>query len=99
MLLQLMNWHKRRSNIPSKPCLYSVVPHSGQDPTHIVLRPVHKDQHALLDPRGAFLLNMPDVLFLWKVCLPCGSQECMAFTLLTMPASAIYQNIDMRDKL
>ena len=66
-VLQLLNWHKKRGTPATTPRLHCVVPHSTLNASYLVLRPIAPQQTALLDPRGAFLLQTPGTLFLWQV--------------------------------
>ncbi|KAK9799431.1 hypothetical protein WJX73_010178 [Symbiochloris irregularis] len=66
-MCQLLNWQTDRQQGHQKTQLYSVVPHSKIHGALLVLRAPNKQmQTALLDPRGAFVLQTPDTLFLWK---------------------------------
>ncbi|KAK9797391.1 hypothetical protein WJX73_002340 [Symbiochloris irregularis] len=66
-MCQLLNWQTARQQGCSKAQLYSVVPHSKIHGSLLVLRAPNKQmQTALLDPKGAFVLQTPDTLFLWK---------------------------------
>ncbi|KAK9807267.1 hypothetical protein WJX73_005991 [Symbiochloris irregularis] len=66
-MCQLLNWQTDRQQGREKTQLWSVVPHSKMHGALLVLRAPNKQmQTALLDPRGAFVLQTPDTLFLWK---------------------------------
>ena len=48
--------------------MQAVLPHGLGDPLYLVLRPRTGDAcHALLDPRGAFVVELPDSLHVWQV--------------------------------
>ena len=68
---QLLNWHKRRA-AAREPCrVQAVLPHSREDAHYLVLRPHGADAcQALLDPRGAFVVELPDGMFVWQASSP-----------------------------
>ena len=78
--MQLLNWHKKRHALLTAPRLHSVLPHSADYAARLVLRPIATQQTALLDPRGAVVLQLPHALSLWQVhpgaacsaCTPCA---------------------------
>lgn len=55
--------------------MQAVLPHSREDPHYLVLRPHGGDScQALLDPRGAFVVELPDGMFVWQVSSPACRQ-------------------------
>ena len=47
--------------------MQAVLPHSREDARYLVLRPHGGDScQALLDPRGAFVVELPDGMFVWQ---------------------------------
>lgn len=69
---QLVAWWKRLTKVDTKPKLYRIIPHCKQTPNFVVMKLVDNYKPTSLDPRGAFLFHLPDVLYLWvgKDCKP-----------------------------
>ena len=58
--------------------MQAVVPHSRTDPHYLVLRPHGGDAcQALLDPRGAFVVELPDSMHVWQARALCRAWPCV----------------------
>ncbi|KAK9828564.1 hypothetical protein WJX72_000780 [[Myrmecia] bisecta] len=69
---QLLNWHKRRHS-PLESCrVYRMAPQSSAAASYLVAKGVTSPQMASLDPRGAFVVQLPDRTYIWQGsrCLP-----------------------------
>lgn len=65
--MQLLQWHKRRSAAPEACRLYRLAPHCSAAPTYLVPKAVCPVRAAALDPRGAFVVQLPAALYVWQV--------------------------------
>ncbi len=67
-ICQLMQWHKRRTELSSRANLYRIAPQSTSDPTYLVPKWVNgcDTRGVTLDPRGSFILHSGSRVYLWK---------------------------------
>ena len=72
---QLINWQKRRSSPPAPCRLFRLAAHSAGAPRYLVPKAVADAQRAAaLDPRGAFVIQLPSETLVWQV--RCGPDAC-----------------------
>eukprot|EP00013_Stygamoeba_regulata_P006041 CAMPEP_0177639568 /NCGR_PEP_ID=MMETSP0447-20121125/6090_1 /TAXON_ID=0 /ORGANISM="Stygamoeba regulata, Strain BSH-02190019" /LENGTH=747 /DNA_ID=CAMNT_0019141603 /DNA_START=122 /DNA_END=2365 /DNA_ORIENTATION=- len=62
---QLLEWHNRRHKPMEKPMFYMIVPHCVADADFLVPKQIREVSASSLDPRGAFILHTPSVVFIW----------------------------------
>ncbi|BBN02983.1 hypothetical protein MPTK1_2g19810 [Marchantia polymorpha subsp. ruderalis] len=73
---QLLQAQKRVHAAPVSPNsvlrMYRISPHSKYDPLHLVPRTVNNPGESALDSRGAFVVHVPNFIFVWqgKACEP-----------------------------
>ena len=67
--LQLLNWQKRRSCKPAAdaPRMFRLAPQSAAAPTYLVAKAVQSPSMASLDPRGAFVVQLTNAMYVWRV--------------------------------
>ena len=65
--MQLIQWQKRRGSPPGQCRLYRLAAHSPGDPSYLVPKGPLDCSPAALDPRGAFVVQLPQQTFLWQV--------------------------------
>ena len=66
-LPQLINWQKRRSTPPAPCRLFRLAAHSAGTPQYLVPKAVAETRGASLDPRGAFVVQLPGKTLVWRV--------------------------------
>lgn len=70
--VQLMNWHKRRTQRPHRCRVFRIAPHCTAAPTYLVLKGVqynsccNQPTLASLDTRGAFIIQTADTTYIWQ---------------------------------
>ena len=64
---QLINWQKRRSTQPAPCRLFRLAAHSAGAPQYLVPKAVLDTRGASLDPRGAFVVQLPGTTLVWRV--------------------------------
>ena len=66
---QLLNWQKRRSCKPAAdtPRMFRLAPQSAAAPTYLVAKAVQSPSMASLDPRGAFVVQLANAVYVWRV--------------------------------
>eukprot|EP00249_Psilotum_nudum_P024132 c29103_g1_i3 orf=830-2377(-) len=66
---QLLQCQKRVHAIPMSPNtvlrMYRLAPHSPYDPLHLVPKTLNNPGAAALDSRGAFVVHVPDAIYVW----------------------------------
>ncbi|KAG8645106.1 hypothetical protein MANES_10G037800v8 [Manihot esculenta] len=66
---QLLQCQKRVHAIPLSPSsllrMYRIAPHSPYDPLHLVPRMMNDPSPSALDSRGAFIVHIPSVIYIW----------------------------------
>lgn len=65
--MQLIQWQKRRSSPPSSCRLYRLAAASPGEASHLVPKGPLERQPVALDPRGAFVVQLPQQTFIWQV--------------------------------
>lgn len=69
---QLLQWQKRRKHPPTHLRMYRIAPHTQEDPLYLVPKTVAPPKgqthpsYSALDPRGVFLLHLPERLYIWQ---------------------------------
>eukprot|EP00249_Psilotum_nudum_P012780 c23979_g1_i1 orf=501-1937(-) len=67
-IFQLLQWQTKILSPPDKQLLimYRISPHSAYDPLHLVPKYISVPQIQALDSRGAFVIQLPNILYVWR---------------------------------